>query len=73
MSGELVITEMTVQAILTRWPQTAKVFNHYSSACIGCAIAPFCTITDAAKIYDLTLEAFENDLIKAIEENGNSS
>ena len=73
MSGELAITETTVQAILTRWPQTARVFNHYSSACIGCAIAPFCTILDAAKIYGLPLEAFENDLIKAIEEDGESS
>jgi hybrid cluster-associated redox disulfide protein len=69
MSDELIIAEMTVQVILTRWPQAAKVFNHYSSVCIGCAIAPYCTISDVARIYNLPLEAFINDLKKVIEES----
>lgn len=67
MSDELVIAEMTVQELLARWPQTAVVFNQYASLCIGCAIAPYCTVSDVAKIYRLPLEAFINDLKKAIE------
>ncbi|MCP4422742.1 MAG: DUF1858 domain-containing protein [Chloroflexi bacterium] len=67
MSEEILITEMMVKTILERWPQTAEVFNYYSSACIGCAIAPFCTITDAAKIYGLSLEAFADDVERAID------
>ena len=66
-NDEFSITEMKVQAILERWPQTAVIFNRYSSACIGCAIAPFCTIADAAKIYGLPLEQFANDLKSVIE------
>ena len=67
-NDEFSITEMRVQTILERWPQTAVIFNRYSSTCIGCAIAPFCTIADAAKIYGLPLEQFANDLKKVIEQ-----
>ncbi|GJM40006.1 MAG: hypothetical protein DHS20C20_02880 [Ardenticatenaceae bacterium] len=73
MSDELIIAEITVQVILARWPQTAKVFNHYSSICIGCAIAPYCTISDVAKIYNLPLEPFINDLRMAIESSDAST
>ena len=66
-NDEFLMVKMSVQTILERWPQTAKIFNHYSSACIGCAIAPFCTIADAARLYGLSLEAFVADLEKAIE------
>ncbi len=67
MAEELWLTEMTVQTILERWPQTAEVFNHYTLTCIGCAIAPFCTISDTAKIYGLSLDTFVSDLEKVIE------
>jgi hybrid cluster-associated redox disulfide protein len=66
---KFLITEMSVQAILERWPQTAVIFNRYASACIGCAIAPFCTLSDVAKIYNLSLEAFTADLKKVIEDS----
>ena len=61
------LAEMSVQAILRHWPQTAVIFNRYASACIGCAIAPFCTLSDVAKIYDLSLETFTAELKKVIE------
>jgi hybrid cluster-associated redox disulfide protein len=73
MSDKFLITEMTVQAILARWPLTAKVFNRYSSVCIGCAIAPYCTIADVARLYHLPLDLFANDLKKAIEESDASA
>ena len=67
MVDELVLTKMTVEDVLERWPQTAEVFNRYSPTCIGCAVAPFCTISDAARIYGLSLENFTADLKKVIE------
>lgn len=61
------LTELTIEAILKEWPQTAKVFSHYSSSCIGCAIAPFCTIEDAVHYYGLPKDEFVNALQLAIE------
>ena len=69
MSDEYQIAEMTVQVILERWPQTAKIFTQYSPVCVGCAIAPFCTISDVARNYNLPLETFINDLKRLIEDN----
>jgi len=61
------LTKLTIEAILKEWPQTAEVFNHYSSSCIGCAIAPFCKIKDAVNYYGLPEEQFMDDLQQIIE------
>ncbi|HFQ93838.1 MAG TPA: hydrid cluster protein-associated redox disulfide domain protein [Anaerolineae bacterium] len=70
VSEEILLEELTVEEILSRWPQTARVFNHYSSSCIGCAIAPFCTISDAVTAYGLPRREFVADLQAAIEPAG---
>ena len=64
--SDISLTELTIEDILTRWPQTAEVFNYYSSTCIGCAIAPFCTVLDAVKYYELPQEEFIKAIHKAI-------
>ena len=60
------LTELDIETILKKWPQTARIFNHYSSSCIGCAIAPFCKIEDAANYYDLPKDKFMDALHQAI-------
>lgn len=67
--SDIPLTEQTVENILKRWPQTAEVFNHYSSSCIGCAIAPFCTIPDAVKYYGLPEDEFLDTLRQVIEQD----
>jgi hybrid cluster-associated redox disulfide protein len=66
VNKEILLEELTVEEILSRWPQTVSVFNHYSSSCIGCAIAPFCTISDAITAYGLPEREFTADLQAAI-------
>ena len=61
------LTEMTIEDILKKWPQTAKTFSRYSSSCIGCAIAPFCKIEDAVNYYELPKDEFMDALHRAIE------
>lgn len=63
------LTELTIEDILKKWPQTAKVFSRYSPSCIGCAIAPFCKIEDAVNYYGLPKDEFINALHQAIEQN----
>ncbi|MCP4357817.1 MAG: hypothetical protein GY796_07370 [Chloroflexi bacterium] len=63
------LTNMTVDEVLKKWPQTAAVFRHYSPACLGCAIAPFCDVAAVADIYGLPKDKFLNDLQVAIQSN----
>ncbi len=52
------LAEMTVEAVLTRWPQTATVFQSYKTACVGCPINSFCTITEVTQIYSIPKQRF---------------
>lgn len=40
---------MSVQAIITRWPRTMRVFIDWRLHCIGCPIADFHRLADAAR------------------------
>jgi hybrid cluster-associated redox disulfide protein len=60
-------SSLTVEEVLERWPQTAPVFNHYRSACVGCALSPFCTLEDVAGTYHLNLTIFLADLRAAVD------
>lgn len=61
---------MIITDVLERWPATADVFHDYTMACVGCAVAPFYTIEDAAIVYGLSPEQFTTDLLRAIEAAG---
>lgn len=56
------LTELTVDEILARWPQTIQVFRHYRLACIGCVIGSYCSMNTVAAIYNIPLQQFLDDL-----------
>jgi hybrid cluster-associated redox disulfide protein len=58
---------LTVAEVLARWPQTIPVFIHHQMACVGCAMARFETLAEVAKIYNLDLSRFINELEQAVE------
>lgn len=58
MDKENVTTKMFVAEVLERWPGTAAVFQKFKTACVGCAMAPFDTIADVTRIYDLNGQKF---------------
>ena len=58
MDNTLPEAEMTVSDVLTRWPQTAAVFQQFKTACVGCGMAPFDTLADVADIYQFDLSPF---------------
>lgn len=60
------LSQLTVDQVLTRWPQTISVFMAYHMACAGCAMAPFETVAEAAAIYHLELARFLSVLSPAI-------
>lgn len=59
--GNMLITE-----VLERWPATADVFHDHTMACVGCAVASFYTINDAALVYGLSPEALADEFVKKI-------
>lgn len=58
--------EMTVAQVLEAWPQTVEVFQELKTACVGCVMAPFDTLADVARIYELELEMIIGALQQAI-------
>ncbi len=46
---------MTVAEVLELWPETVAVFQEFKTACVGCVMAPFDTMADVARIYELEL------------------
>ena len=53
MKDLLLKLEMTVEEVLETWPETAVVFQKFAAACIGCDLASFCTLQEAAKEYHI--------------------
>jgi len=68
MESEGVDLDLPVATVLARWPQTVRVFLRRRMACVGCAIAPFHTLADVAKIYGLPAHEFVGELQQSIRE-----
>jgi hybrid cluster-associated redox disulfide protein len=52
-----ITSDMTVEYVLAQWPETVAVFNQdLRTACVGCVMAPFDTLADIARIYEMDLE-----------------
>lgn len=60
------VLSMLVADVMERWPQTVLVFNRRRMACPGCAMAPFMTVAEAARSYDLPAEDLARDLLGAV-------
>lgn len=61
------ISTMIISDVLEHWPETAAVFHAHDMACVGCVVAPFYTIHDAAIVYGLSPEAFVAELAAVVE------
>lgn len=59
--------EMTVAEVLETWPETVEVFQALKTACVGCVMAPFDTLADVARIYELDLDTVMGVLHQAIQ------
>ena len=58
---------LTVEYVLEKWPETAVVFTQdFKTACVGCPIAPFDTLHDIARIYQLDLQYILSRLEDAV-------
>ncbi|MBI4915876.1 MAG: DUF1858 domain-containing protein [Acidobacteria bacterium] len=65
MEREGIEGDMTVSRLLASRPAVAVVFVRHGMACVGCAMAPFDTLADAAAAYGLEPQPFLADLAHA--------
>lgn len=63
------IGEMPVGQIMARWPATIHVFLDQDLLCVGCPIAMFHTIIDAAEEHGLDALMLEQALEASIKES----
>lgn len=57
------IAAMSLSEIMSRWPATIRLFLELRLLCVGCPIAPFHSVVDAAEEHGLDVAV----LIAAIE------
>ncbi len=69
MDTKVLLTQLTVEAILSRWPKTFTVFRNRNADCIGCLLQKFCSIQDVAETYEVPTQDLINDLEKCVNEN----
>jgi hybrid cluster-associated redox disulfide protein len=67
MTPEILPLEMAMADLMARWPQTISVLLRYHMGCVGCAMAPFDTVADTLRIYNLPADRFIADLLDAIQ------
>jgi len=58
--------QMTVADLLANYPEAIPVFLSNKMSCVGCSMAAFETLADAARIYDLQPEQFQLQLQNSI-------
>ena len=58
---------LTVDRLFANWPQTTAVFLRRRFACIGCLMAPFDTLEDVARNYQVDLGDLLLELSMTIE------
>ena len=54
----------TIEALLDAYPYAARVLIRHRMACVGCTMAPFESVAEAAAEYRVDLDAFLNELKK---------
>lgn len=64
--------DLTMDQIMAEWPATIRVLLRYQMLCVGCPIAGFHTVVDAAREHHADLDEFEKSLIKAIPRHSSS-
>ena len=62
MTATKIRRDLTVQKLLDTWPSTREVFIRRRMACVGCDLAHFMTIAEAAISYGIAPDDLEREL-----------
>ena len=59
--------ELTVAQLLAQYPECIPLFLRRRMLCVGCPMAPFDTLADAARNYQLETAAFITEVRSVVE------
>ena len=71
--GFLIDDDMTMDEIMRRWPLTIRVVIRSGMLCVGCPIASFHTVADAAREHGLDEALLRCDLETAASSGSSAS
>ena len=58
--------DLTVNAVMTRWPATIRVFLDRRMHCVGCPVGGLHSLEEAAKAHDLPLADLLSELARMV-------
>lgn len=64
--GDPDLWKSPVYAIMSRWPETMRVFIDWQMHCVGCPIAMFQTLNEAAAEHGIAAEVLRRQIMTAI-------
>ncbi|HNT53088.1 MAG TPA: DUF1858 domain-containing protein [Anaerolineaceae bacterium] len=67
MTSKSIDPSCSVADLLHQWPATISLFLERRMACVGCSMAAFETLEDAARIYKIQPVQFLQDLEQIIQ------
>ncbi|GAW93683.1 DUF1858 domain-containing protein [Calderihabitans maritimus] len=59
--------DMSITEVVSKYPQTARVFMEHGMGCLGCAAAQFESIAQGAAVHGIDVDALVADLNKMVE------
>jgi hybrid cluster-associated redox disulfide protein len=66
MDPRTLTLDWTIEQMLSDHPAAIPVLLEYRLACVGCLMAPFCTLEEAAQAYHLGREQLLDDLRRVV-------
>ncbi len=73
MRDSIPVSHWTVAETFARCPEVIPVFHRMGMACIGCVMAPFETLAEAAEAYDLDVGKLLSEFHEATAPAGRGS
>lgn len=68
----IISKNMNLKELLTKYPESARIFAAYGIGCLGCALSHFETIEQGLVAHGININDFMKDLNNLIGQNSNS-
>jgi hybrid cluster-associated redox disulfide protein len=71
--AKTITPKSSVASIMDQWPETVPIFLRYNMACVGCGMAKFESLEDAAWIYGIAPEEILREVLFATGSDSNTT
>ena len=57
--------DQTLDALMRQWPAAVDVFIQHGIHCVGCSLAPFHRLRDAARLHGVSEDRLAREIVEA--------